>query len=220
MFWCGDVPHSFLACSIWRFTYEYNEVVGLRDNLEQNPCFGPFPYRYTWNVYIWQKVCVRFYNCVCVCVCVCVFAHASPATDLIRDISTRLQVKRDTPDGKPRVAGDIRVCFNDWMDCPADARKWKISESDVAILKSKCRFQPYDEHPNDWFRFPGYRKGPSLHAPPGPHAVRCVCACLRVHVYLFINVYECAHIFSISIPICIYVSMNTYALHFQTHGHT
>lgn len=43
--------------SIWQMTYEYNEMVGPRDNLEKNPCYGPFPYRYTWNVYIWQKVC-------------------------------------------------------------------------------------------------------------------------------------------------------------------
>ena len=41
---------------IWRMTYEYAEVTGPRANLETNPCFGPFPYRYSWNVYIWQKV--------------------------------------------------------------------------------------------------------------------------------------------------------------------
>lgn len=41
---------------IWQVTYEYNEMNGPRNNMEQNPCYGPFPYRYTWTVYIWQKV--------------------------------------------------------------------------------------------------------------------------------------------------------------------
>ena len=41
---------------IWSLTYEYNEMAGRYDNKEENPCTGPFPYRYTWNVYIWQRV--------------------------------------------------------------------------------------------------------------------------------------------------------------------
>jgi hypothetical protein len=47
---------------LWEFTYEYAEITGPRANLETNPCFGPFPYRYTWNVYIWQKV--QFFCCL------------------------------------------------------------------------------------------------------------------------------------------------------------
>ena len=45
------------------------------------------------------------------------------------------------------------------MDCQADARHWFIVESNPAILDSKCSFQGYDEHPYDWFRFPGYPQG-------------------------------------------------------------
>ena len=61
---------------IWQITYEYNEMVGPRDNLEKNPCYGPFPYRYTWNVYIWQKVC----ECECEheCAFACVVAVICP----------------------------------------------------------------------------------------------------------------------------------------------
>ena len=51
---CGRVRGAVRR--IWRMTYEYAEMTGPRANLETNPCYGPFPYRYTWNVYIWQKV--------------------------------------------------------------------------------------------------------------------------------------------------------------------
>lgn len=106
---------------IWQMTYEYNEMVGPRDNLEKNPCYGPFPYRYTWNVYIWQKV---------------------------EDVN-----------GTKKTTGQMRVCWTDWMDCQDNSREWKIVESNREILDSKCRFGGYDEHPNDWFRFPGYMQG-------------------------------------------------------------
>lgn len=61
--------------------------------------------------------------------------------------------------GTRRTTGDIRACWYDWMDCQQDARAWKIVESNPSILASKCRFNGYDEHPNDWFRFPGYMQG-------------------------------------------------------------
>ena len=61
--------------------------------------------------------------------------------------------------GTRRTTGDLRVCWYDWMDCQQDARPWKIVESNPSILKSKCRFSGYDEHPDDWFRYPGYMQG-------------------------------------------------------------
>ena len=61
--------------------------------------------------------------------------------------------------GTRRTTGDIRACWYDWMDCQQDSRAWKIVESNPDILRSKCRFNGYDEHPNDWFRFPGYMQG-------------------------------------------------------------
>jgi hypothetical protein len=106
---------------IWQMTYEFNEMKGPRANLEKNPCFGPFPYRYTWNVYIWQKV--------------------------------------ESINGTRRTTGELRVCWYDWMDCQADSRHWFIVESNPTILQSKCAFSGYDEHPYDWFRFPGYPQG-------------------------------------------------------------
>ncbi|KAJ1494861.1 hypothetical protein T484DRAFT_1764408 [Baffinella frigidus] len=41
---------------VWEFEYTYNELRGPADNLIQNPCQGPFPYRYTWEVHIYQLV--------------------------------------------------------------------------------------------------------------------------------------------------------------------
>ena len=45
----------FIA-GVWEFTYTYNEMRGPADNQIQNPCLGPFPYRYTWEVHIYQQV--------------------------------------------------------------------------------------------------------------------------------------------------------------------
>jgi hypothetical protein len=41
---------------IWELTYTYNELKGPADNLIQNPCRGPFPYRYTWDIHVYQEV--------------------------------------------------------------------------------------------------------------------------------------------------------------------
>ena len=136
------------VCSIWQFTYEFNEMSGPRANIEKNPCFGPFPYRYTWNVYIWQKV-----------------NFVPPAR---MDIIERSYMISDelfkisqvnNVNGTRRTSGNIRVCWTDWMDCQIEARGWTIIESERELLDSQCRFQPYDEHPNDWFRYPGYLQG-------------------------------------------------------------
>jgi hypothetical protein len=106
---------------LWKFTYEYNEMTGPLDNKETNPCYGPFPYRYTWNIYIWQKV--------------------------------------ENINGTRRTTGDIRVCNYDLMDCTADSYAWTIIEGNKDLVDTRCRFRAYDEHPSDWFRFPGYRQG-------------------------------------------------------------
>jgi hypothetical protein len=57
------------------------------------------------------------------------------------------------------TTGDIRVCMFDREGCQANAKAWKIIESDRELVNSKCRFAAYDEHPTDWFRYPGYMKG-------------------------------------------------------------
>lgn len=80
---------------------------------------------------------------------------------LISDVLFKNSQVNDV-NGTRRTSGNIRVCWTDWMDCQSQARGWKIIESERELLDSQCRFSPYDEHPNDWFRFPGYLQGRRL----------------------------------------------------------
>lgn len=113
-----DIPY---VAGLWEITYTYNELVGPLDNLVENPCSGPFPYRYTWRVRIYQDV--------------------------------------DTEADPARTTGLVRTCWEEWMDCPSEARVWNIAEGSPEIVRANCIFRAYDEHPLDWSRFPGYREG-------------------------------------------------------------
>mmetsp|Transcript_3174 Transcript_3174/g.6437 ORF Transcript_3174/g.6437 Transcript_3174/m.6437 type:complete len:323 (-) Transcript_3174:222-1190(-) len=113
-----EVPY---VAGLWEVTYTYNEMVGPLDNLVENPCSGPFPYRYTWRIRIYQKV--------------------------------------DTEGEVGVTTGEIRTCWEQWMDCPSESRKWMIVEGTPAVVKASCIFREYDEHPIDFARFPGYMRG-------------------------------------------------------------
>jgi len=49
----NEIPY---VAGTWEITYTYNEMFGPLGGVITNPCRGPFPYRYTWNVLIYQLV--------------------------------------------------------------------------------------------------------------------------------------------------------------------
>jgi hypothetical protein len=84
--------------------YTYNELLGPRDNLVQNACRGPFPYRFTWNIYIWQEVetvngtkrTTGSIRDISLCYHVCARKHAWRDADLYEPHT--ILVIRSTPD--------------------------------------------------------------------------------------------------------------------------
>jgi hypothetical protein len=46
------------------------------------------------------------------------------------------------------------------MDCSTGSRSWRLVEGAEQIVRARCAFKPYDEHPNDWQRYPGYMVPP------------------------------------------------------------
>ncbi len=177
------------TCPLESQDYTYNELSGPRDNLVSNACRGPFPYTFTWKIYVWQEVenvngtrrttgvnkfiymrlweqpyktrlfCFRgetritntLYMCItCVGTIRCkkncklkidaysytyiythVHIHAQETFEYVGSIGWSA-FRRNTHacthiyTHVHTCAGNIRVCWLDWMECVSEARTWTL----------------------------------------------------------------------------------------------